>query len=229
MFQRYAVYTTFPPGPMADALSAWLGWDSAAGQDVPHPELPDFGLDLAKITKRPRKYGAHGTIKAPFRLAPGADATALQEALRAHCALRSKVVLGPLQVSSFGRFLALTLREPNEQLSTLAAETVTGLDMFRAPLTAEDLARRRRASLTPRQEDHLTRWGYPHVFQDFKFHVTLTGPLDPVALPAVQDALEGYLAPYLKVPFTLDALSFLGEHQDTGRFHVIERVPLASN
>lgn len=225
MYQRYAIYMTFPDGPLADALSAWLGWDSLSGQDVAHPVMTSLPRDIAQLTNRPRKYGAHGTIKAPFRLAPGADATALQQALRAFCANRRPIALGRLQIVPFGRFLALTLRTPSSHLDETAAETVSGLDAFRAPLSSEDIARRRRAKLSPRQEDHLSRWGYPHVFQDFHFHITLTAPLEADDIPLVQDALSAYLAPYLKEPVTLDALSLMGEDKETGRFHVIDRAP----
>ena len=42
----------------------WLGWDAASGQPL---DPPDLGLDAAAITRDPRKYGFHGTIKPPFR------------------------------------------------------------------------------------------------------------------------------------------------------------------
>ena len=31
--------------------------------------------------------------------------------------------------------------------------------------------------VTERQASNLDRWGYPYVFDDFRFHMTLTGPL----------------------------------------------------
>ena len=37
--------------------------------------------------------------------------------------------------------------------------------------------RRRALGLAPRQEDLLSRWGYPYVLDAFRFHLTLTGPL----------------------------------------------------
>lgn len=223
MFSRYAIFATFPPGPLSDALAAWLGWDSAAGQVRAQPDLP---VDIARLTERPRKYGAHGTIKAPFRLAPGADATALNAALRAHCANRGPVDLGRLKPARFHRFFALTPAADIPDLDRLAAETVAGLDAFRAPSTAAELDKRRRAPLTPRQEEHLGRWGYPHVMRDFSFHVTLTGPVPEPQIAQVETALAAHLGPYLKSPLRLDALTLLGEHAETGFFHVIDRIPL---
>ena len=37
-----------------------------------------------------------------------------------------------------------------------------------------ELARRRRAGLTPQQDAMLVRWGYPYVFETWFFHMTLT-------------------------------------------------------
>ncbi|WP_408636195.1 DUF1045 domain-containing protein [Primorskyibacter aestuariivivens] len=220
---RYAIYATFPPGPFGDALSAWLGWDSLTGQDKPHPDLP---LPVAEITKRPRKYGAHGTIKAPFRLASGRTDTELRAALRAFCLGQPPVSLPGLEIARLGRFLALVPAAPCPALDALAAATVAGLDEFRAPPDEADLARRRNARLTPRQDANLTRWGYPHVMEDFRFHITLTGPLKPDIVPDVQAALTDYLRQFLEQPMRIDALSLMGEDARTGHFHVLEREPL---
>ncbi|HBR36147.1 MAG TPA: phosphonate metabolism protein, partial [Sulfitobacter pontiacus] len=64
MFKRYAIYYTPPPGDFARRGAVWLGWDVQAGEAVAHPDIE--GLDIAKLTQRPRKYGLHGTVKAPF-------------------------------------------------------------------------------------------------------------------------------------------------------------------
>src|SRR5262249_55850996 len=56
---------------------------------------------------------------------------------------------------------------------------VRDFDGFRAPLTDADRARRHPSRLTPRQRDYLERWGYPYVMEEFRFHMTLTGRLDP--------------------------------------------------
>ena len=222
-FSRYAIYATFPPGPFGDALSAWLGWDSLTGREQAHPDLP---LPVAEITKRPRKYGAHGTIKAPFRLADHCTETELREALRAFCPRQQSCDLHGLEIARLGRFLALVPVAPCPTLDALAAATVASLDDFRAPPDEADLARRRKSRLTPRQDANLTRWGYPHVMEDFRFHITLTGPLKSELLPGVEAALTDYLRGFLERPMRIDALSLMGENSETGRFHVIDRISL---
>jgi hypothetical protein len=64
-------------------------------------------------------------------------------------------------------------------LDRLAQACVREFDRFRAPMSAPERARRMAARLTARQIEHLERWGYPYVFEDFRFHMTLTGPLAP--------------------------------------------------
>ncbi len=67
--------------------------------------------------------------------------------------------------------------EPSAELELLAAEATKAFDPFRAPLSPEDRARRNPDRPTPRQRDYLDRWGYPYVFEEFRFHMTLTGRL----------------------------------------------------
>lgn len=223
MFSRYAIYVT-PDGPLGDQGAAWLGWDAARGRPVPQPEIP--GLDLPKATARPRKYGFHGTIKPPFRLAPGTTPEGLEAALEALCAKAAPVALDGLEVARLGGFLALTptgAAAPQDALSALAAQVVRDLDPFRAPLTGAEIARRRARPLSPTQEANLHRWGYPRVMEEFRFHLTLTGPLRDArgTLPIV----AAHFAPVLPRPFVIDALTLLGEDAE-GRFHQITRCAL---
>lgn len=224
-FARYAVYYTVPPGPLADFGAAWLGWDAAAGCPRPAPDVPGLPAPAHVLTETPRKYGLHATIKPPFHLAPGQSETALNAALGALCATQAPVVLDALTLNRLGRFLALTPAGDTTALNALAAAAVTALDGFRAPLTDADLARRRKTRLTPRQDALLTRWGYPYVMEEFRFHITLTGRLTDSQANATHTALSTRLAPLLPRPFTLAALTLAGEDGD-GRFHEITHHPL---
>ncbi len=226
-FQRYALFFTLPSGALADFGAAWLGWDSAAGCDTPHPNMPGLGVrDISQITERPRKYGFHATIKAPFRLADGTHANVLVSQLDAFCRAHSTVTLPMLQVSQLGRFLALTLSAPCPELTELAANVVRDFDPFRAPLTEADWARRTQHPLSPEKMENLRNWGYPHVMGAYNFHMTLTGPLSGDMAAKAKTALTKTLSPMLNQPFPLDAISLLGE-APSGRFHLLKRVPLS--
>ena len=224
MFSRYAIYyTPAPETPLARFGAAWLGWDSATGQPAPHQPAAD--LDLPRITETPRKYGFHGTIKPPFRLAPGTDAAALETALRAFCAAHAPVTLSALVPRALGRFVALVPDGPAPDLAQLAAAAVQTLDPFRAPPTEAELAKRRAARLSPSQEANLTRWGYPYVLDAFRFHLTLTGRLETATRQSVLGHLQAALQDMPLSPYLIDALTLLGEGPD-GCFHQCHRIPL---
>ena len=222
MFQRYAVYYT-PSGTLAEVGSAWLGWDIAHGAVVSQPEID--GLDVAKLTRTPRKYGLHGTIKPPFFLAGGTTIEGLAEAAQACCAQTAPVRLEALEVQALAGFVALTPAGDQSALSALAAQTVEALDAFRASPSHEELARRRRANLTPAQEQNLTDWGYPYVMDEFRFHITLTGRIKGDMAPVVA-ALRAHITPYVNAPYDIDSLTLVGEDSE-GMFHEIKRFALA--
>lgn len=224
MFTRYAVYYTPDAGtPLAEFGASWLGWDSAAGRARAHPVAGD--VDVQAVTATPRKYGFHGTIKPPFRLADGQSAEGLGDALAALCADAAPVTLEGLKLARLGRFLALVPVGDADALAALAARTVKQLDSFRAPPTDAELAKRRGARLTPAQDAHLVRWGYPYVLDQFRFHLTLTGPLDKATATAVEAALAEPVAALALTPYRMTGLTLLGEDAH-GMFHQIHRYTL---
>lgn len=224
-FARYAIYYTPPAGALADFGAAWLGWDPRRGETVPHPPTLGLPLPVAHLSEHPRNYGFHGTLKPPFRLAEGTSEEGLRAALTAFAADHAPVWLDALKLARIGSFLALVPEGGQSALVDLAARIVTEFDSFRAPPTEAELIRRRQASLTPAQEALLARWGYPYVMDEFRFHLTLTGPLPPEDAEAVRCALEPITAPLRPVPFIVDELTLLGEDTD-GRFHEIDRYAL---
>ena len=69
-------------------------------------------------------------------------------------------------------------------------------------------------------------WGYPFVFEDFDFHMTLTGPRSADRLARLKRVLSPILDPVLPRPFELRSLSLCGEASD-GFFRVIHRYAMA--
>lgn len=225
-YRRYAIYWAPDPGPLADFTAAWLGWNPATGRAVPHPPVGRLPRPVAEITATPRRYGFHGTIKPPFRLAAGTDAVGLDRAAAALSARLAPLSLPGLALHRIGGFLALTPEGDAAPLAALAAEVVRGLDRFRAPPEAAEIARRRPERLTPRQRALLDAWGYPYVMDEFRFHLTLTGDLVQAEADAVAAALAPGLAPLLPRPFRIDSLSLFGE-DGSGLFHSLRRYALS--
>lgn len=222
-FTRFAVYYAPEPGALADFAAGWLGWDPVAGAACPHPEIPGLPRTLDEITATPRKYGFHGTLKPPFRLT--GSRAALEADLAALAGRLAPVTLPGLALHRIGGFLALTPEGDLAPLEALAAEVVRGLDSHRAPAPEAELARRRQAGLSPRQEGYLRDWGYPYVMEEFRFHLTLSGKLPVDEAETIATVLAPVLAPILPQPFVLRELCLFGE-DPAGLFHLLHRYAL---
>jgi hypothetical protein len=222
--KRYAIYYTPQAGAFAADAAAWLGWDLAGARPVAQPS-PDLPRPLAEVTAVPRKYGFHGTIKPPFRLADGVSFTDLDEAVAGMASGLKPVAFPALQIINLHGFLALVPQGDPVALQTLAGEVVRVLDPYRATSTEAEIARRRPERLTPRQRDLLATYGYPYVMEELRFHLTLSGPLSDAEVPVVTQAAAQHFAQTLPQPFRLGDLSLCGE-DDQGRFHLLHRYAL---
>lgn len=226
---RYAIYHLPEDPDLAAFGAAWLGWDARAAR-VPAPLE-----DMAMLWPGPdspcsgaRRYGLHATMKAPFRLAPGTDLAGLQAALADVSARRAPFDLPGPALARIGGFLALVPATASTALQDLAAGVVRDLDRFRAPLTPDDLQRRNPDRLSPRQRALLDAWGYPHVMEEFRFHITLTDNLGPDRADALAGLLEPRMTPLLRSPYRLSRLALLVEGPD-GRFRLVSEHPLTAS
>lgn len=214
--ERYAVYYAPRDGAFAERAAAWLG------RDLPQPVLPGIG-DPADITAEPRRYGFHGTLRAPFRPAEGVDPDLIRTTVAGLARRLAPVTCEGLQVSVLDGFVALTPTGSATALGALAASVVKATDSLRRALTQAEIARRRPDRLSPRQRDLLDRWGYPFVMEEFRFHLTLTDRLDDPE-PALR-ALETHFSPVLPRPFVIEDLCLFGEDA-SGRFRLLHRYAL---
>ena len=219
-YSRFAIYFIPPKGQLADFGADWLGWDVVKGREAAQPDI----IGLRDITMTPMKYGFHGTLKPPFRLADGRTADQLHTAVAALAASHSPTTCERIALTTLGGFLALTPHGDASGLRRLADACVQDLDTFRAPATEAELTRRRAAGLSDQQEALLTLWGYPFVIEEFRFHLTLSGRL-PVADIAHWSAIVERHLPPLAAPFPIDQIALCGERSD-GRFELIQRCAL---
>lgn len=226
MSARYAIY--YAPAQEDTLLrtaSAWLGRDAFEGRALTRPSISSLAdLDLDTLTADPRGYGFHATLKAPFELAEGATEDELLDFARSFAAGRASFEAN-LAPAALGRFLALRLEAPTPQMDELAGACVRAFDPFRAPLSDFDLARRRKAPLSPEQDARLVEWGYPYIFEDFRFHMTLTGQIaDEAVRSRVLDVLKG-IFPAQRHRF--DAVAVFKQNARNEPFHVIARPTFA--
>ena len=214
MSARYAIY--FSPAkhsPWWNFGAQWLGRDECDDKALAQPVLTQIGLtDLNSITAEPRRYGFHATLKAPFHLRDGFSVDDLAERVQALASRLRPVSLGPLQLVTLGDFVALTPLTATEELATLAAACVVELDDLRAPLTAEELARRRIEQLSTREQELLRQYGYPYVLERFRLHFTLSGPVPrATALSVMQAVAQPVARLNSSAPLLLDRLCLFVE------------------
>lgn len=183
---RYAVYAL--PGALGDAD------DPAAVQLRDTVEAWYARAPFRDLTVDARRYGFHGTLKAPFRLADDRSEADLRAAADDFAAAHEPVPLSGLRVERLGGFRALLLRGDETGIRALADDAVRSFDGFRAAPDAANLRRRRPEELPPRQRELFEQWGYPFVLDEFRFHLTLTDPVPPEHDTTVDDALAEHFA-----------------------------------
>jgi phosphonate metabolism protein PhnN/1,5-bisphosphokinase (PRPP-forming) len=209
MGPRYAIY--FSPAPdsaWGHFGGAWLSRES-------------------DLLRAPRRYGFHATLKAPFWLAGDARLGELTAALDRFCAARTAFELPAMEVRRLRDFLAVVPLAPDARLAAIAAECVQRFDRWRAPLSDDEIRRRRERILTPREEANLARWGYPHVLEDFCFHLSLTGPHEPgEAAARLARAAEAAVAELGDAPLCFDAITVFEEPAPDAMFRELHRSPL---
>jgi putative phosphonate metabolism protein len=220
--KRFAIYYAPRAGAFADAAAAWLGWDLLAGRAVA-TALPDLADHMAD----PRKYGFHGTIKPPFRLAEGVAPDDLAQAVARLATSLRAVELPALALRQIDGFLAFVPDGDTAALGDLAAEVVRALDPLRAPLTEAEIARRRPERLTERQRALLGIYGYPYVMEEFQFHLTLTGRLPDTDSPRLISAALTHFDGTVPQSFRLEDLCLCGEDA-AGQFHLLHRYALSA-
>lgn len=213
---------------LRERAEAWLGRSVVGGSAAPAPAAPAgwTRAEVDAITVDARRYGFHGTLKAPFRLADGRDLAELEAAVAELAGARDGVPLPGLRVAALGGFLALVPAGPVPDLDALAADVVTGLDAFRAPPTDAETARRDPAALSPRQRELLAAWGYPHVLDQFRFHLTLTDRIPVDARPRAEAALAAWFADATERPLAIDALALVIEDAPGAPFRLRSVHPL---
>lgn len=229
MSARYAVYyAPDPRGELWKLACAWLGRDPHRKTDCTRPALPALAdLDLDALTSSPRGYGFHATLKAPFELTEGRSEAELMDFAEAF-ARRQAAFSCAVSPQALGRFLAFRLEAPCPEMSALAEACVKDFDPFRAPLSEFDIARRRKSNLTPEQDARMLTWGYPYVFEDFRFHMTLTNGIEDEALRGrILEALRQLFA-YVSGPHPFDGVAIYRQPDREAPFEVMERFGFAA-
>ncbi|MCA1476595.1 DUF1045 domain-containing protein [Bradyrhizobium sp. NBAIM08] len=222
-FPRYAIYYAAGRDSALSRFGAeLLGYDAYSGGEISFPEQALHAApDWREVSADPRKYGFHATLKAPMALAPGNTEAELLAACAAFAGRTRPIPAIRPVVDAISGFIAVSPAEPMETLQQLAADCVRAFDPFRAPLTAEDRARRKPEKLSERQRDYLDRWGYPYVMEEFRFHMTLTGRLDAERRGPILQMLRARFAALGIETLAVDRIALFKQEDAKARFRII--------
>lgn len=221
---RFAVYWAPPEGTMLHRLGAqWLGRDPATGEARRQPMVsPVTPARFADLTADPRRYGFHATLKPPLRLAAGRTGDEFRAAVTAAAAAFPAFEAPPLKVGRIGGFLALVPDGDMAPWRRLSDHMVRALDSFRAPAGEAELAKRRAHGLTPSQDANLTGFGYPHLFDDWRFHMTLTTRLTSPERERIESAALGHFGALGRKPVAVTEICIF-EQVAGGDFTIASR------
>jgi putative phosphonate metabolism protein len=208
--------------PLAELAASWLGRDPSTGVPVRQPALPA----IDEVTAEPRRYGFHATLKPPMRLAEGRTCPDLLRAVNDLAATVVPFELPRLAVHNLHGFLALRETIPCPPLQALADICVEQLDPFRAPATDAEMARRRSSRLSMAHEAMLARWGYPYVFEEWFFHMTLTRRLTADEHTLFMPAAEEWFAAALDTPRRVTDICVFTQSGPDAPFQIADRIPL---
>lgn len=225
---RYAIYHV----PPADAAlyrfgAAALGYDAFGARDLDHPpQVLHAFADWHELTADPRKYGFHATLKAPFLLRDGEMEASLCKAFDRFAQTPREVPTIAPVVRAIGSFIAVVPDAAVAPLANLADQCVREFERFRAPLTGDDRRRRLKSPLTARQIEHLDRWGYPYVSEEFRFHMTLTGGLPAEKRQAVLTFLQAEFAKLELVSHAIAHIALFRQERSDARFVILRHAAL---
>lgn len=225
---RYAIYFAPPEDdPLSIRAATWLGRNAFQNLPLTQPSIDGFEpAELASLTDEPRRYGFHATLKAPIELAPRRTEAELLDAFDSLAADMPAFDLEKIVLGQLGAFFALVPGADSEELQALADACVRHFEPFRAALSDADIARRRPERLTESERNHLLQWGYPYVFEDFRFHMTLTGQVPAERQPAMRAALEAFFVDFLDRPLAISHLALFIEPERGAPFVMKRIAPL---
>jgi putative phosphonate metabolism protein len=225
---RFAIYFTPPRDePLTRLAADWLGRDPFSGAPAQPPAVSTLSpAEIAYHTAAPRRYGFHATLKAPFQLLSTETETTLADGL-AGFASRTERFFVRLVIGRIDGFFALVPAAPAPLLNRLADDVVESFDRFRAPLSEAEMERRNPDALSAEEFRNLHRWGYPYVFETFRFHMTLTGRVGAGEADRVRAALDEVFGPLIASPVAIDGLALFAEPEAGAPFGVHSYSPFA--
>lgn len=225
---RFALFYAPPPSSLLWKLGCkWLGWDALTQTKIKQDRFSEIAPGrISELTRIPRRYGLHATLKPPFSLAKGCDEGELRSAINDFSAQCCSFSTSPLVLRQINDFFCLCPGKQPLHLDALAASCVQKFDSFRAPSSRLELARRRAEILTDPQKYNLENWGYPYVLDEYRFHITLTARMiDASEKRLLHSFLSDVFSPVLGKPLEIEGICLFIEPATGQSFYYSDFFP----
>jgi hypothetical protein len=215
-------FTPRPGSALAQFGRSWFGRVNG-GATLQAFSMSGLG-GVASIGSAPmpgRHLGLHAPFFAPVPLRKGVRLDEVRTHLASFAANRKPIETGPLQLTRTHRILTLRPTKPRPELDWLALQCFDAFDSYAdRPETIES----EQPHLNPHQRLLLTSFGQPNVMSEYRFSLTLTGPLQEDQSERLSNALRPLLSNVCDVGIRVDGLSLIGsvKEQTAGQ-------PLATN
>lgn len=227
-YKRYAIY--YVP-EQSDALlqlaDDWFGRSTLTGKPTKRPNIPGLSSKkIQSITKTAARYGFHGTLKAPFRLARSATERKFLEAVAALASDLDAARAIKMSLDYSSGFIAIRPSEEDHALRGIGDLCVIALDIFRAPVNTLERMARIQPKLSQEEAQFLLLWGYPYIFNRFRFHMTLTDPILSREKNKIYTILKDYFETALSAPLNIESICVCGDPGNGQSFDVLQRFSL---
>ena len=223
-YKRYAIYYAPIENPELDLFGkCWLGWDPYKGEETTKSDLsklPSF-KKFSSLVLTPKQYGFHGTIKAPFKLKNEYTYNDLENKVREISKQIHSFYFDQLIIKKLGNFIGL-IPTNNLKVNAVSNKFVEELDYLRDELSENEIKKRKPHKLTSNQKQMLFKWGYPYVFDEFKFHLTLTSKLNVVEIDDVLRSLQNILKQVNLNKISFNNICIFGQKSDE-KFYFVQR------
>jgi hypothetical protein len=223
-YKRYAIYYVPSENSELDLFGkCWLGWDPYKGVETTKSDLsklPSF-KKFSSLVLTPKQYGFHGTIKAPFKLKNEYTYNDLENKVREISKQIHSFYFDQLIIKKLGNFIGL-IPTNNLKVNAVSNKFVEELDYLRDELSENEIKKRKPHKLTSNQKQMLFKWGYPYVFDEFKFHLTLTSKLNVVEIDDVLRSLQNILKQVNLNKISFNNICIFGQKSDE-KFYFVQR------
>ena len=224
---RY-IFTPQPGTALAAFARSWFGRANDGATLQAFSNSGFAGTGFAKVPSVPGRYtGLHALFKAPFALRDEMGVDALKSRLVSFATRRKSAETGPLTLAR--RTLPCPPPSRADADARVARSAMRGrLRGFRRASERDRACRACESNLSDYQRLLLESFGDPHVLSEYRFYITLTGPLDKTHLERVTQALWPVLEEICASGVTVDGLSLFGDCGGRAPLRLIGRYRLGA-